>query len=45
MMKCTDKLLFPSEELTCYEKCEETYLNKLIHMKENLYNEFNKILI
>jgi hypothetical protein len=44
LIKCTDKLNSPSEELTCYEKCEQVYLNKLIDFKENLFNDFNKII-
>jgi hypothetical protein len=43
-IKCTDKLNFPSEELTCYDQCEETYNNKLNDMKEKFYKEIEKIL-
>jgi hypothetical protein len=44
LVKCTDKLNFPSEELTCYDKCEEVYNSKLMLFKSNLFNDFNKIL-
>jgi hypothetical protein len=44
LIKCTDKLNSPSEELTCYEKCEERYFNKLANMKELIYNDIDKIL-
>ena len=43
-MKCTDKLNFPSEELTCYDICEEIYNNRLVDFKEKLYKEFDEIL-
>jgi hypothetical protein len=44
LMKCTDKLNFPSEELTCYDICEEAYNNKLIDLKEKIFKEFDEIL-
>ncbi len=44
LIKCTDKLNFPSEELTCYDKCEETYLNKLTGYKKHLYLEIDKLI-
>ena len=43
LMKCTDKLNSPSEELTCYEKCEEKYLNGIVNMKELLFIDMDKI--
>jgi hypothetical protein len=44
LIKCTDKLNFPSEELTCYDKCEETYTNKLTDLKEKFFKDFEKNL-
>ncbi len=44
LMRCTDKLNFPSEELTCYDQCEESYYLKLVDMKERLYKEFDKLI-
>lgn len=43
LIVCTDKLNFPSEELLCYDKCEEDYNNILEFYKEKLYHEFNKM--
>ena len=40
---CTDKLNFPSEELLCYEKCEEAYNNLLIKNKNILFSDFNSL--
>ena len=45
LIRCTDKLNFPSEELTCYDKCEESYANKLIDLKEKFYQELDKNLV
>jgi hypothetical protein len=45
LLRCTDKLNSPSEELTCYEKCEEKYFNSIVTLKESLYNDMNKIFI
>jgi hypothetical protein len=45
LIKCTDKLNFPSEELTCYDKCEVAYSLKLIALKEGLYYDFNKFFV
>jgi hypothetical protein len=42
LIRCTDKLNFPSEELTCYDRCEESYNIKLIEFKENLYKDCDK---
>jgi hypothetical protein len=44
LIKCTDKLNFPSEELTCYDKCEENYNNKLNDFKDKLYKDLDYIL-
>lgn len=44
MIKCTDKLNFPSDELTCYDQCEKVYNSKLIDFKEKLHKEFDKLL-
>ncbi len=44
LIKCTDKLNFPSEELTCYDLCEESYSYKLVQFKENLYKDLDKII-
>lgn len=43
MILCTDKLNFPSEELLCYDKCEDEYNNILESNKEKLFADFNKI--
>ncbi len=45
LIKCTDKLNFPSEELTCYDMCEEEYNNKIKGLKEKLYDDMNKLII
>ena len=45
LIRCTDKLNFPSEELTCYDKCEESYANMLIDLKEKFYFELDKNLV
>lgn len=41
LSKCTNLLNFPSEELSCYEACEEEYYLKLKKLKINLVAEFN----
>jgi hypothetical protein len=43
LMKCTDKLASPSEELTCYEKCEEKYFNSIVNMKDMLFHDMDKL--
>jgi hypothetical protein len=43
LSKCTNKLNFPSEELTCYDKCEENYTNKLEDLKIRLYNDIKTL--
>jgi len=43
-MKCTDKLNFPSEELTCYDKCEESNTGVLVQLKENLYKAIDEFI-
>lgn len=43
MIVCTDKLNFPSEELLCYDKCEDEYNSILQADKEKLFLDFNKI--
>ena len=45
MIICTDKLNFPSEELLCYDKCEDAYNDILDLNKEKLFSDFNKINI
>jgi hypothetical protein len=44
LIKCTDKLNFPSEELTCYDKCEEAYNTTIIQIRDDLYEELNKLI-
>lgn len=36
LAKCTDFLNLPSEELTCYDQCEEQYYHKLTKLKDSL---------
>lgn len=36
LSKCTDLLNLPSEELTCYDQCEEQYYHRLIKLKVDL---------
>ncbi len=36
LTRCTDLLNFPSEELTCYDKCEEQYLCNLSSVVEKM---------
>jgi hypothetical protein len=43
MIKCTDKLNFPSEELTCYDQCEQGYNLKLVDLKERMFKELDKL--
>jgi len=43
LILCTDKLNFPSEELLCYDKCEEEYNYILESNKEKLFFDFSKI--
>ncbi len=44
LIKCTDKLNFPSDELTCYDKCEEVYHKNLECIKDEIIFDFNKII-
>ena len=40
LSNCTDLLNFPSEELACYEKCEEEYYIMLKSLKLDLLKNF-----